>query len=66
MTLGTVVSMMTAASTLQIRDRKDPDLLALDTDTVLFEDPGFKCAEAGSTLCFPECPFALRQRPCRH
>ena len=28
-----------------MRERADPDLLALDTDTVLFEDPGFKCVD---------------------
>ena len=37
--------------TTQVRDRKDPDLLALDTDTVLFEDPGFKCAGGRNPRC---------------
>ena len=40
---------MTPILTLpQVRERQDPELLALDTDTVLFEDPGFKCAHSAS------------------
>jgi len=50
----------------QVRERKDPHLLALDTDTVLFEDPGFKCVDPATLRRKAQHPVQCRLWPNQH